>query len=32
MAEGVEPVRHFFQVFEFLIVLAPELVIHLFKA
>lgn len=32
MAEGVEPARHFFQMFEFLVILAPELVIHLFRA
>lgn len=32
MAERVEPVWHFFQMFEFLVILAPELVIHLFKA
>lgn len=29
MAKGVEPAQRFVQMFEFLIILAPELAIHL---
>lgn len=32
MAERVEPAWHFLQMFEFLVILSPELVIHLFKS
>lgn len=32
IVEGVEPARHFFQLFEFLVILVSELIIHLFKS